>query len=143
MKKSTKKRIITIFILFAFLGSSLTYALISAFPTQQQEEVWAFRLSIVIFNELQHIPAGVGVTNETREKLFTMDLNNIIYKDTDEDVNLGEFFEIWGETFNSTCILDYCNNGNHSMRMYVNNVENFDYELYVIKNMDDIIVDYR
>jgi len=143
MKKSTKKRIITIFILFAFLGSSLTYALISAFPTQQQEEVLAFRLSIVIFNELQHIPAGVGVTNETREKLFTMDLNNIIYKDTDEDVNLGEFFEIWGETFNSTCILDYCNNGNHSMRMYVNNMENFDYELYVIKNMDDIIVDYR
>jgi hypothetical protein len=143
MKKSTKKQIITIFILFAFLGSSLTYAFISAFPTQQQEEFWAARLSIVIFNGLEQIPAGVGVTNETREKLYTLNFDNIIYKDTDEDVKLRDFFKIWGENFNSTCILDYCNNGNYSMRMYVNNVENFDYELYVIKNRDDIIIDYR
>jgi len=143
MKKKTRKQIITIFILLAFLGSSLTYAFISAFPVQQEEEVWAFRLLTVVFNELQTIPAEVGVTNETREKLFTLSDDNIIYKTTNEDVTLKDFFEIWGENFNSTCILDYCNNENHSMRMYVNNVENFDYELYTIKNRDDIIIDYR
>jgi len=143
MKKSTKKQIITIFILLIFFGSSLAFAFISAFPTQQQGEIWAARLSIVIFNELQTIPAGVGVIGETKEKLFTQNFDNIIYKNIDEDATLREFFEIWGETFNSTCVLDYCNNGNHSMRMYVNNVENFDYEFYIIKNNDDILIDYR
>ena len=144
MKKSTKKKMMGIIISVAFLGSIFTAAVSFILPPENQEgEVWAARLSIVIFNELQQIPAEIGVTNKTREKLFTLDYDNIIYKNTNEDVSLGEFFEIWNETFNSNCILDYCSNENQSMRMYVNNVENFDYEFYVIKNRDEIIIDYR
>ncbi len=144
MKKSTKKRIFTIITLFAFLGSSVTYAIMSAIPSQNQIQAnWRAKLAIVIYGELYPIPADVGVTNETRSKLFTINSDGIIYKTGEESATLGEFFEIWGENFNSTCILDYCNNENHSMRMYVNNVENFQYENYVIKNGDFILIDYR
>jgi hypothetical protein len=143
MRKSTKKKIMSISIAVAFLASIITTALSFVIPTENQQDVWVARISIVIFNELQYIPAEVGVMNETREKLFTLNSDNIIYKVTDENVNLKDFFDIWGETFNSTCILDYCNNENHSMVMYVNNVLNTDYQYYVIQNMDDIIIDYR
>jgi hypothetical protein len=152
MRKSTKKKIMAIFISFAFLGSIIAGSLSFILPSNNQQEVWAARLEIVVFNELQEIPAEVGVNNETREKLFTLNYDNIIYKVVDEDATLKEFFQIWGETFNSTCILDYCNTENHTMKMYVcsnclqsytNFVENRDYELYKINNMDIIRIDYR
>lgn len=143
MRKSTQKKIISVFIIFAFLGSSLTYAIIYAFPTENQSSSWAARISIVIFGELQQIPAGVGIVNNQTEKVYTVDNSGIIYKSTNEDVTLGEFFNIWGENFNSSCILDYCNNENSSIIMYVNGAVNTGYNLYKIQNQDNIIIDYR
>jgi len=148
MRSSTKKRIITIIILVAMLGSSITYAIISAVPSQNEVQAnWGARLIIVIFGEQSTIPADIGVTNETRTKLFTLNSDGIMYKTGTEDATLGDFFKIWGENFNSTCILDYCNNGNSSMVMYVFQngkwIQNSEYENYVIKNGDGIMVDYR
>lgn len=152
MRKSTKKKMMGIFISFAFLASIITGAISFVLPSDNQQEVWAARLEIVVFNELQEIPAEVGVLNETRDKLFTLNYDNIIYKVSDEEAVLGEFFEIWGETFNSTCILDYCNSENHTMKMYVCSncletytsfTENKDYEFYRINNMDIVRIDYR
>lgn len=143
MKKSTQKKIISIFIIFAFLGSSLTYAIISAFPTESQSETWVARVSVVIFGELRTIPAGLGIENNETGRIYTLNYDNIIYKSTQDEVRLGEVFDLWGENFNSTCIMDYCNSGNNSMVMYVNGVRNTDYELYLIQNQDNIIIDYR
>ena len=126
-----------------FLGSSLTYAIISSITPTQQEIPWQAALFVVIFEDPVEIPAGVGVENETRAKLYTLNYDNIIYKEGEEDSTLRDFFEIWGETFNSTCILDYCNNANNSIRMYVNNRETLDYEYYVIRDRDVIVIDYR
>lgn len=127
-----------------FLGSSLTFAIISAFPSEQNITKWAARIVIVIFGELYPIPADVGIiNNETKAKVFTLNSEGIISKSVNEDVTLKDFFEVWNQTFNSTCILDYCNNANNSMRMYVNGKENLDYELYVIKNNDIVVIDYR
>jgi len=149
VKRATKNRIITIIILLVFLASSLTYAIMSAFPTENGvQSNWRARLVIIVFGESVEIPASTGVTNETiRSKLFTLSNDGIIYKQGSEDVTLGDFFKIWDKTFNSTCILEYCNNANSSMRMYIytedKQVENFEYENYLIKNNDIIIIDYR
>jgi len=126
-----------------FLGSSLTFAIISAFPNEQNITGWRARVVIVIFQELYPIPADMGVTNETKAKVYTISTDGIISKSVAEDVTLKDFFEVWGQTFNSTCILDYCNTNTSSMVMYVNGKENTDYELYTIKNNDVIIIDYR
>jgi hypothetical protein len=144
MKESTKKQVITIAILLVFLGSSLTYAVISTVPEQNQvQSDWRAMLIITIFNEQYPIPAGIGTNNQTYSKLFTINSNGIVYKTGDDSATVGEFFTIWGESFNSTCILSYCNTENNSMRMYVNNKENFDYDLYTINNNDVIWIDYR
>lgn len=147
MKKSTKQQIATVIILFIFLGSSLTYAIISAFPSQQQNNAnWKAKLIIVIFGEQYPIPADIGV-NETKAKLYTLSSDDVIYKEGSEDATLGDFFQIWDKKFDSNCIFDYCNNANNSMKMYVYSgdkpVENFDYEYYVIQNNDIILIDYR
>ena len=144
MKKSTKKQILSLLIVIAFLGSSFTYALMSTIPTDNQvQSDWVARVRIVINGELQYLPAGLGVDNQTTAKLFTTSDNNLIYKTGTDDARLSELFAIWGKNFNSTCILGYCNTNTSSMRMYINNAENFDYEMYRIKNGDDILIDYR
>ena len=149
MKRATKNQIITIIILLVFLVSSLTYAIISAFPVESRIAAgWRARLYIIIFGETVEIPANIGIINETAtSKLFTLNNDGIIYKKGSEDATLGDFFSIWNKTFNSTCILEYCNNENNSMRMYIyrgdNKVENLEYENYVIKDRDVILIDYR
>ena len=149
MKRATKNQIITIIILIIFLGSSLTYAILSFFPTEDRVQPnWRARLAIIVFGDSVEIPSGIGTINETtNSKLYTLNNDGIVYKQGSEDAKLGEFFDIWNKTFNSTCILDYCNTANNSMRMYIytgdKQVENFEYENYLIKNMDVIIIDYR
>jgi hypothetical protein len=145
MKRSTKKQILSLLILVAFLGSSVTYAVISAVPTDNSvQSNWAARIDIVVDNQLYPIPAGIGIySNNTTAKLFTTNANDIIYKTGSESVTVREFFSIWNKTFNSTCVLDYCNSANASMRMYVNNAENFQYDSYAIKSGDYILIDYR
>ena len=145
MKKSTKKKIMAIFIALAFTASIATTAITFILPSQnnQQSDTWAARISVVIFGEVHYIPAGLGITDNVAGPIYTLDSSNIIYKNTTGDVSLKEVFEQWGENFNSTCIMDYCNTNTSSMMMYVNGVANTDYELYTIQNQDDIIIDYR
>ena len=133
-----------------FLGSSLTFAIISAFPSGQNTEGWKARIIIVINGEQYPIPADVGIiNNETKAKVFTLNSEGIISKSVNEDVTLKDFFDVWNQTFNSNCILEYCNTNTSSMKMYLWDysnskwVENSDYELYIIKNNDVILIDYR
>jgi hypothetical protein len=144
LKKATKNQIITVFVLLIFLGSSLTFAIISAFPNETNAAGWRARIVIAIFGESYPIPGDVGIiNNETKAKVFTISTDGIVSKGVSEDVTLKDFFDVWDKTFNSTCILDYCNTNTSSMVMYVNGKENTDYELYTIKNNDVIIIDYR
>ena len=143
MKKTTQKQIFSLFIIVAFVGSTITFAILNTVAPEDENEVWVVRISIVIFEELERIPADVGIDGNNRDRLFTIDSDNLVYKSVPEEPMLKDFFEIWGENFNSSCILDNCNIGNHSLRMYVNDVENFDYELYTMKSRDNIIIDYR
>jgi len=143
MKRETKTRIITIFILLMFLGSSMTYAIISAFPSENTVSGWRAQLFIVIFGEQYPIPADIGYTNESQAKVYTTSTDGILYKSISESVTLKDFFDVWGKNFNSTCILDYCNTNTSSMVMFVNGKGNFDYEYYIIQNNDIIVIDYR
>jgi hypothetical protein len=130
-----------------FLGSSLTYAIMFAFPSESNTAGWRARIIIVINGEQHPISADVGVTNETKAKVYTGNTDGVISKSVSEDVTLKDFFDVWNKTFNSNCILDYCNTNTSSMKMYLwennNWVENSDYELYTIKNNDVIMIDYR
>lgn len=138
MKKTTQKQIFSLFLIVAFVGSTITFAILNTTNTQEEEDIWVVRVSVVIFGDLQTIPEDLK-----GEKIFTIAADNLIYKNVEGNVMLREVFDMWGENFNQTCIMNYCNIANNSMRMYVNDKENFDYDLYTIKKQDNIVIDYR
>lgn len=144
MRKSTKKQITTVFILLIFLASSVTYAIISAVPSGNSAAGWQAQLIIVIFGEQYPVPSNVGVAgNETTGKIYTISTDGVLYKSVEGDVALKDFFDAWGQTFNSTCILTYCNTNTSSVAMFVNDKANFEYENYIIQRNDFIVIDYR
>lgn len=108
-----------------FLGSSITYAIISAFPAENASSVWKAQLVIVLNGEQYPIPADIGYTNESKAKVYTTSVDGILYKSVSGDVTLKDFFNAWGKTFNDTCILDYCNTNTSSMVMFVNEKTEF------------------
>lgn len=59
------------------------------------------------------------------------------------DYTLGEFFDIWGIPFNSTCIMDRCSGGTHVFEMYVDGKKSVDFRDHVLKDMEQILLQYR
>ncbi len=137
MKKENRRRLIVLFILFVFMGSSISYAVLFFIPTEENVN-WRARLDIYIDGNLQTIPPGIG-ENTT---LYTLAADNIIYKVGSKNLTLGDFFDIWGEPFSSSCILEYCKNSTHELIMHVNNVKNYDFNNYILQNNDWIEIDY-
>jgi len=146
MKKKAKQ-ILTIVILLIFLGSGFTGIILSIIPGGGGPTSWRAVLLISIHNEQIEIPGGIGINGDSPQGFYTLDNSSILFKGTSKDLPLGNFFISWGKNFNSTCIFEYCNNGNHSMRMYIikgnDKVENFDYERYIVKDRDVMLIDYR
>ena len=62
-------------------------------------------------------------------------------------IKTGFFFSTLGIAFNSTCIaMDtgraYCNNANNTLKFYVNNEPNSEFEMYMMKSLDNVLVSY-
>jgi len=55
-----------------------------------------------------------------------------------DDLRLGNFFEIWGQPFSSECILDRCVSEGDILTMMVNGEENTDFENYIMSDGDRI-----
>lgn len=53
------------------------------------------------------------------------------------------FFEkVWRKSFNSTCVLNYCNGDSGTVKMFVNGKENAKFENYIPKDKDEILIDF-
>ena len=100
-------------------------------------------LSIVIDDSEQVIPAEIGILPNIMRPIHTHDYSGVLHIESpcQREFILGEFFEVWGKTFNKNCILDNCNES-RILKMYVNGVENTEYENYIMHNDDKIKIDY-
>lgn len=58
------------------------------------------------------------------------------------DYTLGDLFNIWGVTFTSTCIMDKCNDGTKTVILFVNGQPSFEFRNYVMKDGDEIVIQY-
>jgi hypothetical protein len=117
---------------------------------------WHPKLSIHIDGQRQHIPKGIGIvvgnvidTDISRMRMSPMhthDDDGIIHMEqtnpTDRTLRLGYFFEVWGKRFDSDCIFEFCSGGGKTVRMFVKGAENFEFDDYVPKDGDDIIIVY-
>ena len=118
------------------------------------------RLNIVVGNATALVPAGIGVQSSMwvyhgldqygkngRAPMFTVDNYGVVWVASSvvRSYTLGEFFQIWGKTFDGNCVEVgshlYCNSDG-ILTMSVNGKPNFQYDGYVLQNLDDVLIDF-
>jgi hypothetical protein len=157
-------------IVLAFLGLMAGLLIFVYAPQYEAPPSYrtAFRLNLLITNETggvnqYSLPNGIGVSaslwnNHTldqygvnnRAPVYTIDNSGIVLVDSSvaRSYSLGDFFSIWGKTFNSTCIqLDrfYCGGQGTGffLSMTVNGHANSAYAGYVAADGDAIRIEYK
>ena len=162
-KAKLKKRIIFWTIIIIFFGG-LTYWITQSAknspsftdPSVDSNEVpsgqihWHPNLEIKIDGESITIPNNIGIEPGSHSPTHTHDegdgtihLENSNPKAQPETMAVGYFFNLWKKPFNETCVLDRCeSNDGGELHMYVNGEENFEFEKYVFKGEDKILIEY-
>ena len=76
--------------------------------------------------------------------LHTHDTSGTIHVEStvDRDFTLGQFFAVWGMPFSATCIMNYCTTGQKKLRMFVNGIENFEFDRLVLRDGQEIVIEY-
>ena len=70
------------------------------------------------------VSPGIGI-NEAEHfiaPIHTHDDTGVIHVEspTVQNFTLGQFFDIWGVNFTSTCISGFCNEGDYTLKVYIN-----------------------
>lgn len=102
------------------------------------------KLEIIIGGERQTIPANIGILPGIMRPIHTHSADNEIHLEgpCQREFKLGEFFEIWGKKFSSNGIFDKDSNSG-TLTMLVNGIENNEFENYIIKDGDDIVIEFK
>ena len=103
---------------------------------------WHPNIEIQIKGEKQVIPAnisGLVHTHDTSGQLH-WEIGGTVYK---EQVQLKAFFSSWGKTFNSQQLLDKKNGSEGTVKMTVNGQVNTEYDNYIVKDADKILLSYE
>jgi len=117
---------------------------------------------IVPENDFYHVHADFAVYINGKKT----DFNSSIYSERDprihlhirnqygdsvihveaEDAIFGEFFTSIGMRIKENCFrtrsMNFCNDGNRTLKMYVNGIKNDDFENYEIKDLDRILITF-
>lgn len=118
---------------------------------------WHPKLTVKINGERVPIPKNIGISigkvvdthlssmrmspTHTHESDGTIHLENNNPSGKPETLSLGYFFYVWEKTFNATCIFAHCGNSG-VLKMYVNGQENQEFERYIMRDKDDIRIEY-
>ncbi len=91
------------------------------------------------------IPTNVGVGSNIMRPIHTHDDTGTLHVESpcNREFKLGEFFGVWGQTFNRTCIFQYCNNGSNNVHLIVNGKESNEFENLILRDNDQIEIVYK
>jgi hypothetical protein len=108
---------------------------------------WHPQLEIYVRGEKVEIPEGIGLIGahspmHTHDDLplIHMEFSGVVRKD---DTRLGNFFTLWGKSFNATQLFDYRNGSEGTVRMFVNGQESSEFEQYHMRDGDRIEIRYE
>jgi len=116
-------------------------------------------LKIIINNERVTVPKEVGIDpalykTHVLDKyvpkklgvypLHTHDTSGVIHIESTviRTFTLGQFFDVWGETFSEDCIMNKCNDQLNKVRMYVDGNESFEFGDHIFKDREVITIEY-
>ena len=102
-------------------------------------------LDIYILGKKQILPKDIGVSVNGMRVIHTHDESGKLHIEAPyyHQFYLKDFFTVWGKTFNSTCILDYCVDDKYKITVLVNGVENSQYGDIELKDQDRIKIYYE
>ncbi len=143
-----------LFILFKNLSSPD-----NAFEVPKRPIHWHPKLKIIIKGEDQFIPVNIGISigNNIDSQISGMRMSPVHTHESDgtlhlennkpwlkpDTLTLGYFFKVWDKNFNSSCIFDYCNSENAKLTMTVNGQPNNEFGNYVMRDKDEIVIEYK
>lgn len=104
---------------------------------------WHPHITILIKGKPVTIPANLGLGGRAHLPVHTHDTTNVLHWEvnspTVENMQLGFFFDkVWRKEFSSECILDYCSGPDGTVKMFVNEVENTEFDHYMPLDKDEI-----
>lgn len=117
LKREHRNKAFALFIIFTFVFSGIAFAIISAFPVEESRKATVF-LNIE------------GSKDQTE----------ISFKDGE---TIGNVFTRLNIPFNKTCIFDKCVRSDKVLEFFVNQEKNTEYDGYLLKNDDRILIEYR
>ncbi len=87
-----------------------------------------------------HVHVGEGEINPDLGR--KIHLENLRPYAKPRTLTVGYFFDVWGKNFNGTCILDYCNSGNKTVKIFVNDKPNYNFGDFYMQDGDRILITY-
>jgi hypothetical protein len=101
-------------------------------------------LEIYILGNKQVIPANAGIPKRCMHVIHTHDASGELHIESPvyHQFHLGDFFTIWGKTFNKSCIFEHCVDENHTLSFFVNGSKNDEYEDKPLRDGDKIQIIY-
>ncbi len=151
------KPLLLVFVLFG-LVIVFYFGFYSAGEVNCQSIHWHPKLKVSVEGVEQTIPIGIGINvgnvidaelsgmkmapTHTHESDGTIHMENQCPQKKPETFTLGYFFKVWGKSFNTTCILDYCSNGSKRVKLTVNGIENAEFGNYKMHDGDVIVISY-
>jgi hypothetical protein len=105
-------------------------------------------IDVFIRGQSVQVPAHVGIATSPSilfAPIHTHDSTGVIHVESPvvRDFSLGEFFDVWGVRFTSTCIGGYCNSGNERLQVFANGkVVTFDPRRLKLIAHEEIVVTF-
>jgi hypothetical protein len=115
------------------------------------------RLTVTIDGQEMKIPSNIGILPSlwidrsldrygigNSSPMHTHDESGVIHIESTvaRNYSLGEFFDIWGKTFNEFCIFDKCG-AEGSLTVTVNGLKNLEYRNHVLLDKEDIRIEFK
>ncbi|MBI5046969.1 hypothetical protein HZC07_04545 [Candidatus Micrarchaeota archaeon] len=148
------KKYLYLFVLVAVILVGY-YFLFSSKPAYAEGYVdgplhWHSQLTVMINGKNVTIPNDVGLDFTPESPVHTHEEGNgtihlefSASKVPRNQLAVGYFInKVWKQPFNSTCILNECNAGNKTVKMFVNGKPNNEFDKYVMKDDDEILIRY-
>jgi hypothetical protein len=105
-------------------------------------------IDIFIRGQATAVPAEIGIVTSPSTvfaPIHTHDASGIVHVESPvvRDFSLGEFFDVWGVPFTSTCIGSLCNSGNERLQVFANGkVVTFDPRRLKLTEHEEIVVTF-
>lgn len=101
-------------------------------------------LQIIVIGAPVTIPANIGITSDCMRPIHTHDTSDTIHVESPVvyPFTLHDFFLVWGQPFDNTQIMQYSVDSTHTLTMTVNSIPNTQYQNYVMRDGDQIVIIY-